>query len=298
MSAYRAGMAAASVLPGEVSRSMGETFAVMASRAFSVPGAESSMAHRRALVARHLSRVLGPGLGPRRLRHLVDETFASYGRYWAESFRLPSLRASQVYSGMVADGFDHIVEGEAAGRGVILALPHLGGWEWAGTWLAQNGHPISVVVEALEPPELFRWFVSFRERLGMEVIPVGAGAAAACARALAGNRILALLCDRAVGEAAAVEVEFFGERTLLPAGPATLALRTGAVVLPTAVYFGPGASDHRAWVRPPLQLERKGRLRDDVQAGTEALARELELLVRRAPTQWHLIQPNWPSDSR
>jgi phosphatidylinositol dimannoside acyltransferase len=154
-----------------------------------------------------------------------------------------------------------------------------------------------VVVEALHPADVFDWFVSFRERLGMQVISMGPGAAVACSRALVANHLLCLLCDRLVGGAAGVEVEFFGERTLLPAGPVTLALRTGAALLPCAVYFGTDSSQHVALVRPPLSLGRDGRLRDDVQRGTQLLATELEGLIRRAPTQWHLMQPNWPSDA-
>jgi len=92
-----------------------------------------------------------------------------------------------------------------------------------------------------------------------------------------------------------VEVEFFGERTTLPGGPATLALRTGATVVPTAVYFRPGR-DHLGVVRPALEVERRGRLRDDIARITQAIAHELESLIRVAPEQWHLLQPNWPSD--
>ncbi len=176
-------------------------------------------------------------------------------------------------------------------------MPHLGGWDWAGTELTISGRPTSVVVEALDPPDVFEWFVGFRERLGMQVIPTGPGAATACNRALRANHLLCLLCDRLVGGAAGVEVEFFGERTLLPAGPVTLALRTGAALLPSAVYFLPGSSQHLGVIRPAIPLPRGGRLRDDVQAGTQLLTAELEALIRRAPTQWHLVQPNWPSDA-
>jgi hypothetical protein len=130
----------------------------------------------------------------------------------------------------------------------------------------------------------------------MQVITAGPGAAAACTRALASNHLLCLLCDRLVSGAAGVEVEFFGERTVLPAGPVTLALRTGATLLPCAVYFGQASNDHLGVIRPPLALTRQGRLRDDVQAWTQVLAGELEELIRRAPTQWHLMQPNWPGD--
>jgi KDO2-lipid IV(A) lauroyltransferase len=90
-------------------------------------------------------------------------------------------------------------------------------------------------------------------------------------------------------------VTFFGERTTLPAGPVTLGLRSGAPVLPTAVYFD-GPDRHRGRVEPPLELVRRGRLGDDVAAGTQTLATALEELIAAAPEQWHLLQPNWPSD--
>ena len=105
----------------------------------------------------------------------------------------------------------------------------------------------------------------------------------------------ACLCDRDL-HGDGVPVEFFGEETTLPAGPVTLALRTGAPLLPTAVYFQ-GSEGHLGVIRPPLALERQGRLRADVARGTQQLAGALEELIRAAPEQWHLMQPNWPSDS-
>jgi KDO2-lipid IV(A) lauroyltransferase len=94
-----------------------------------------------------------------------------------------------------------------------------------------------------------------------------------------------------------VEVEFFGEQTTLPGGPATLALRTGAPLIPTGVYFRSGGR-HLAMIGPPITVQREGRLRDDVVRITQELARRFEELVRMAPEQWHLMQPNWPSDPR
>jgi KDO2-lipid IV(A) lauroyltransferase len=146
----------------------------------------------------------------------------------------------------------------------------------------------------VEPPELFEWFVDLRRSLGMTIVPLGADAGTAVLKTLKDNGLVALVCDRDIS-GAGVEVEFFGERTTLPSGPATLALRTGAPLLPTAVYFR-GRRGHLAVVRPPLEIERVGRFRDDVTRVTQALAGELEALIRHAPEQWHLMQPNWPSD--
>ncbi len=291
---FQAGVAVAKAVPDVICREAAESGTILVSRVLGVP----AVRRRRQLVARHLRRVYGPDLSARQLRRQVDESFGSYARYWAESLRLPSLRPSQVEAGMHIEGLEHLHAALAGGRGAIVALPHLGGWDWGGRWLAQSDIPVSVVVEALNPPDVFDWFVGFRRHLGMEVIPVGLGAGSASLRTLRANHVLCLLSDRVVGDTPGVEVEFFGERTVLPAGPVTLALRTSAPILPTAVYFTPRVSGHLAIVRPPLVLTRSGRFRDDVQRGTQALATELEALIRRAPTQWHLMQPNWPSDPR
>ncbi len=192
------------------------------------------------------------------------------------------------------EGVGHVEQGLVTGKGVIMALPHLGGWDFGGAWFASAGYPATVVVEQLEPPELFEWFAAMRRDLGLTVVPHGPKAGTAVLGALKRNELVGLVCDRDL-ERTGVEVEFFGERTTLPAGPATLALRTGAVLLPTAVYFQ--GSGHHGIVRPPIAVERSGDgLRADVARITQVLAGELEALIRRAPEQWHLLQPNWPSD--
>jgi KDO2-lipid IV(A) lauroyltransferase len=255
----------------------------------------AGMRSRRSMVERHLTRV-DPSLKGTALRRAVQDAFDSYTRYYIESFRLPTLSTRAVARGFRTDGYDpHILEGLERGKGVILALPHLGGWEWAGRWMTDQGHKLTVVVEALEPPELFEWFVDLRQKLGMNVVPLGPEAGSTVLKALRDNEVVCLLCDRDIG-GGGVEVEFFGERTTLPPGPVTLALRTGAALLPTAVYFTRRTDGHYAIVRPPLSMERQGGLRDDVARITQDLAVELEGLIRRAPEQWHLFQPNWPSD--
>jgi KDO2-lipid IV(A) lauroyltransferase len=245
------------------------------------------------MVERHLQRIHGRRLGPVALRREVHRTFDSYARYWLEAFRLPDLTPAELDAGMVAEGLEHLDAALAAGNGVIMALPHLGGWDFGGAWLAAQGYPVTVVVEPLDPPELFEWFARLRRGIGLTVVPLGPDAGRVVLRALRRNEVVGLLCDRDI-DGTGVDVELFGERTTLPAGPVTLALRTGAVVLPTAVYFD--GDGHRGVIHPPLDLERTGGLRVDVARGTQALARALESMIARAPEQWHVLQPNWPSD--
>ena len=102
------------------------------------------------------------------LRRKVNQTFESYGRYYLESFRLPDLDRDEVAAGFTNVGFEHIQQAQDDGCGPILALPHLGGWEWAAFWLALVPEMrVSAVVEPIEPPSLFDWFVDLRRSLGM-----------------------------------------------------------------------------------------------------------------------------------
>lgn len=271
-------------------------------RALSEPLAETTYAavsklseERRLLVTRNLRRVRGPDFDGPELESALRTTFESYGRYWVDSFRLPRVTPTGIDFGFAFDGVEHIARNLAAGRGVINVLPHLGGWEWAAFWLtAVMGYQVTAVVEPIEPPELFDFFADFRTSLGMHIVPLGPHAGKAVLKALRDGHVVALLCDRDI-EGTGVEVDFFGERTTLPAGPATLALRTGAALLPTAVYFR--GSGHHALVEPPLTVERQGkRLREDIVRVTQDIAVALEGLIALAPDQWHLQQPNWPSD--
>lgn len=297
---FRLASAVACALPGWASCSLGRA----------VGGAVALLPDydgRRALVASHMARAIGRPLGKTEARALVREVFANYGRYWAESLRLPSLPPGEVDAGVVTVGREHLDAALACGRGVIIAAPHLGGWEWGAMQILGSGLPVTVAVEPLEPPEVFEWFVRFRSRLGMNVVPVGPGAGAAMLRALGEGHVLCLLSDRLVGQASGVEVDFFGSRVMMPAGPVTLALRSGAPLLTAAIYYGRAAGSHTLVIRPPLELSASGpmgpepgahplRLRERVRNGTQELARELEELIGAAPTQWHLLQPNWPDD--
>jgi phosphatidylinositol dimannoside acyltransferase len=282
--AYRAGSAIARLLPSPVLGPFGDGAGWVAARA---------MASRREMVERHQLRVR-PDLTPAQLNRAVDRVFASYSDYWIESFRLPGTPASVLEAGMVTEGFEHVRSAYDAGTGVITAMPHLGAWEWAAFWLTACEHiKVTTVVEPIEPPELAAWFVDLREQLGMEIVPLGPDSGTRVAKALGAGRLLSLVCDRDIA-GTGIEVEFFGERTTLPAGPATLALRSGAPLMAATCYFD--GDGHRGVVRPPIDTTRQGKLREDVARVTQLLAYELEELIRLAPEQWHLLQPNWPSD--
>ncbi len=247
----------------------------------------------REMLARHLGRV-DPALSDRERSRLASAGIASYARYWFESFRLPTLDDETLDRNFTFSGFDRIQHIRASGVGPIMVLPHLGGWEWAAAWLTRiAGVPVTAVVERLEPPEVFDWFIGLRESYGIDVVALGPDAAARISQAIRNGHVVCLLCDRDIN-GTGIETPFFGEPTTLPAGPATLALRSGAPILPTSVVFD-GPLRHCS-VGQPFVAERRGRFRADVSRVTGEIAAALEAEIRREPAQWHLLGPNWPSD--
>jgi lauroyl/myristoyl acyltransferase len=258
--------------------------------------APAFLAARRHQVERNLRRVHGPDFGGIEMQREVTATFDSYGRYFYELFRLPGESPEWIEAHFRCLGIEQVADAVAAGHGAVLALPHLGNWDMAGAWLALQGYPVTVVAEPVEPPELFEWFVETRARLGMRVVPLSPSAGTEVLRAVRNNEVVCLLCDRDLtGDG--VPVDFFGERTTLPGGPAMLALRGGAPLLPAGCYFRPDGR-HETRILPAVPAERRGRIRDDVARVTQELAYRFEDLIRAAPTHWHLLQPNWPSDGR
>ena len=283
---YKLGSLLSKGVPGFLSGTMGSLVGLPASL---------GMRDKRKMVERHMRRVR-PNASSIEIRRLTQQVFDSYARYYLESFSLPTLTSAQVAASFTVEGYhENMLPALDRGKGVILALPHLGGWEWAGRWAADLGNKMTVVVEPIQPPELFEWFADLRRKFGMTVIPLGPDAGPAVLKSLRNNEVLCLLSDRDI-TGGGIEVEFFGERTKLPAGPATLALRTGAALLPTAAYFTDRGVGHHGVIGAPMNCERHGKLRQDVHRITQELAYELETLIRRAPEQWHLLQPNWPSD--
>lgn len=251
---------------------------------------------RRRLAVRHMARLGAPPSA-------VREVFASYGRYWAESFWVRPKRFTQMRRFMTVEGLDNLAEARAGGKGVILALPHLGNWEAAALIGADVNLPIVAVAERLANRRITEWFTRQRAMFGIEIVLTGAGPSSRrrLIEAVHKGKGVALLCDRDLS-GRGIAVEFFGEKTTLPAGPASLALKTRAEILPVGMYFRPGPGYH-AVIAPPIstRISRSARPtgRDadpDPSTLTQALAEGLEDVIRREPGQWHLLQPNWPSD--
>ena len=224
---------------------------------------------------------------------LMRASLASYARYWREAFRLPSMDLEAL--GRQIDhcliGREHMEAALAAGRGVVLALPHSGNWDLAGVWMVDHYGTFTTVAERLKPESLYRRFIAYRETLGMEVIPHVGGDRPpfeVLADRLRDNRFVCLMADRDLTRTG-VRVDFFGEPTRMPAGPARLAIETGAALLP--VHCWNPKNDWRIDVSPRLDTAS-----GDVGAVTQALADQFAAGIAAHPADWHMLQPQWLAD--
>jgi KDO2-lipid IV(A) lauroyltransferase len=282
--AYAAGWMAVRAMPEFAARTAFDTGARYAARR---GGPEQ--------LRKNLARVLGvrPAAVP---DALMRDSLASYGRYWREAFRLPTMNHTAL--ARVLDesfcGVDNLDAGIAAGRGVVLALPHSGNWDMAGVWLVQTRGTFTTVAERLKPESLYKRFIDYRESLGFEVLPLSGGRRppfeVLCER-LRANRAVCLMAERDLTRTG-VQVDLFGEPTRMPAGPAKLAIATGAALLPVHCWFEDG--DVQGWgisVHEPLDCTS-----GDVGAITQALADQFATNIAAHPADWHMLQPQWLSD--
>ncbi|MER7503112.1 phosphatidylinositol mannoside acyltransferase [Nonomuraea pusilla] len=244
----------------------------------------------------NLARVTGLDAGSAELRELSRAGMRSYFRYFHEIFRLPRMDRDEIVRRTHVTGAEHIHDTVASGRGVVLALPHMGNWDQAGAWLVAVGHPFTTVAERLRPESLFRRYVAFREGLGMEVLPLTGGDGhnfGTLATRLRRGGVVCLPAERDLTRSG-VEVRFFGAATKVPAGPPLLAVQTGAALLPAVVYFD--GDDWGIDIHEEVPVPAEGTRQEKVAAVAQSLVDVFEKGIAEHPEDWHMLQRLWLED--
>jgi KDO2-lipid IV(A) lauroyltransferase len=238
----------------------------------------------------NLRRVVG---SEENLDALVRQGMRSYLRYYQEAFRLPSMSKRRILDSFRLGGHEMLGADVAAGRGSVVALPHAGNWDMAGAWVAAMGWPICTVAQRLKPEGLYQRFLDFRQGLGMEIVPLTGGERPPLdllLEKLSKGYVVPLLADRDL-PGRGVEVEFFGARTTMPAGPALLALRSGAPLYAVDMWYERDAPVGQ--LHGPLPIPEVGRLAEQVRALTQTLADHFAAGIARHPEDWHMLQRMW-----
>ncbi|MFD1931893.1 MULTISPECIES: phosphatidylinositol mannoside acyltransferase [Nonomuraea] len=244
----------------------------------------------------NLARVTGLAEDSAELRALSRAGMRSYLRYFHEIFRLPKMDGQEIVRRTHVTGAEHIFDTVAAGRGVVLALPHMGNWDQSGAWLIGCGHRFTTVAERLKPESLFRRYVAFREGLGMEVLPLTGGDGhnfGTLAQRVRKGGIVCLPAERDLTKNG-VEVEFFGATTKVPVGPALLAVKTGAALLPATMWFE--GADWGLRIHEEIKVPAEGTLQERTAAAAQNLVTVFEKGIAEHPEDWHMLQRLWLED--
>ncbi|WP_236794550.1 phosphatidylinositol mannoside acyltransferase [Amycolatopsis sp. GM8] len=241
---------------------------------------------------RNLARVV-PQAGAQELDELTRQAMRSYARYWQEAFRLPTMDVNSVRGRFQSalTGMENLDAALGEGNGAVVVLPHMGNWDVAGLWLVGYAGSFTTVVERLRPDSVYRRFVAFRESLGFEILPAsgGTGSFRLLLRRLRENKVVCLVGDRDL-TGSGVPVEFFGERTTMPAGAARLALSTGAALLPAGCWFTDDGWGTR--IHPRIRVTSRSEVPAAVQATADIFAGD----IAAHPADWHMLQKLWTAD--
>ncbi len=242
----------------------------------------------------NLRRVV-PDADDAEIRVLSHRGMRSYMRYWCDAFRLPGWSRERIVGSIRIIDDHHLADGLASGRGVVVALPHMGNWDHAGAWATLAHSPVVTVAERLKPEGLYEKFLAFRRGLGMDVIPLTGGDPVFpyLSQKLREGALVALLGDRDLSNSG-VPVRFFGSKAKFPAGPAALAVDTGAVLLTAQLYLEDGHNVVR--FHPPVEVPAEGERSRRIFRATQLVADQIEVSIRERPTDWHMLQRLWVDD--
>ena len=241
-----------------------------------------SAKQRRASLVNYAA-ALGLEPGDPEVARVARRAFQNYGRMLMDFLLLGSLSPAELIARMSDDGRENLDAALARGRGVIMAVPHMGSWDMAGSYAGTLGYRISAVAETF-PGSLNDAVVETRQRFGLQVITLGRPAVRAITEALQANRVVALLCDLEQGPG--VEVEFFGRRAVVPGGPAAFALKTGAALLP-ATQYAVAAGRYHVHLDPALRIG-VGEMKETLM---QRVISRFEEFIKERPDQWYAFRP-------
>lgn len=220
---------------------------------------------------------------------LMDASMRSYMRYWCDTFRFPDWSKERMTQTVEVHDEHLLMDAIAAGTGVIVALPHAGNWDHAGAYFCSKGVKLATVAERLKPELLFRKFVAHREAMGMEVLALDSRSIATLAKRLREGGLVALVADRDLSQTG-VTVNFFGGLARMPAGPAVLAINTGAPLLTAYVSYTPKGIHINFEL---VQVSQTGTQPERVQETVQRCADNFAKGIAEDPEDWHMLQRIW-----
>ena len=246
---------------------------------------------RRTLLANQ--RRLRPTASRREIGRNARLAAITVAKNYYDLFRLPSMSKEGILDYFDGHDLHYLEQAYARGKGVIVIAPHMGSYSLVPSFGSCLGYPSVAVVERIRDERLHNYFLRLRANHGLQILTTGQEDVRNILRAIRNGHVVMMLADRNVGTSSD-DVMFCGERTLLPAGPALLARRTGAALLP-AYSYRVGNTHSVAVAMPELCLpDIAGTPEERRHADTQLVAQQMEAMIRQYPDQWAVLQSVWP----
>ncbi|MCL5052263.1 lysophospholipid acyltransferase family protein [Ferrimicrobium acidiphilum] len=235
-----------------------------------------------------LSRSGVGGLKKWQLELSVYRAFYFYARYWVEVLRIQSLSPEEVVLAVDLVNADEFVARRMAKEPTIAILAHVGNWEWGGAWVSLACNGVMAVAEALEDEGMTEWFLTARQRLGMEIVLTGGDVVRSLLKGLRHGKLVALVVDRDVSGTGEM-VDFLGTRVPLSGGPGVISVMSGVPIYPVGTFQRrSGRQEVRFY--PPIYPPTDGTRADRVAEVMKQVAVAIEKIVKEEPGQWHNFQ--------
>lgn len=248
----------------------------------------SDHAGRRAVISnfRQIMAIRGVAASDKTLEQMARQNFQYFGKYLVDFFKFARFTPTGIKRLVSFEHFEYLEQAEALGRGVIFITAHLGNWELGGAILASQGRRIHAVYLPQRANKVNELFQKYRSQRGLQCIPLG-HAARGVMEALKHKECVAMLADRDF-TAHHSPITFFGKQANLSSGPARIAVRTQAPLVPTFLLRQP---DDTFLLRlyPPIVPD----LSTTVEALQEHIRDVLEQEISRNPLQWFMFDDFW-----
>lgn len=244
--------------------------------------------HRR-VARKNLRLAFGDTLSESHAKKIIREVFRNIGQTAVEFFQIPTLDYEKAAAAILQEHRERLDECLKLGKGVVLVASHFGNWEMMAAAGAMAGYPISAVARPLDDPDADQIVRKIRESSGLRIIE--RRSAYQVVKRLKRNEIVGILADQNTRKGN-VFVDFFGIKAATTAGPAMLALRTGAALVPVFMLReGPGR--HRLIIERPIEVVHTGDMHADTVTLTQKHVSKLEEYVRKYPSQWFWVHRRW-----
>ncbi len=220
---------------------------------------------------------------------LLIDAMRSYMRYWCDTFRFPDWSPERVRETVSVTNEHLLLDAISAKTGVIVTLPHAGNWDHAGAYFCGKGINLVTVVEHLKPEKLFLKFLSYRQAMGMEVLPLDGRVLGTLEQRLRQGALVALIADRDLSRSG-IAVNFFGAPSRMPPGPTILALKTDAPLI-TAFVSYTETGIHIDFNE--VSLPTSGSDEEKISHIVQKMAQQFEDGIADHPEDWHMLQRIW-----